>query len=125
MEVTLPSGATVTLRDKVTAKDKFAVQRAITLSLDTTTMLQESSGGVVNDMRNALLTNLITAWTVPGPIPSQVPLGLDGQPVADPLGDMDLDDYQALADAVEPIMVKVVGNPNPRGRTNNGPSSSS
>jgi hypothetical protein len=113
VEVTLPSGATVTMRDKLTAKDKFSVQAAIRLSLDTSTGLQESSGGVVNDMRNALLTQIITAWTLPEPIPS-----LNG---GNPLAEMDLDDYDALTEAVDPMLQKVAGT----GPNRRGPSSSS
>jgi hypothetical protein len=103
MEVTLPSGATVTLRDKLTARDKFAVQDAVHLSLNTATGMQDTTAGLVNDMRNALLARLIQSWTVPG-----VTAGADG------LGELDLDDYNALAEAVEPLLSKVVqgGSPN-------------
>lgn len=110
MDITLPSGATVTLRDKLTAKDKFDVQAAIRLSLDTTTGLQESSGSLVNDMRNALLRQVILSWSFTWPLPS----------AGGTLDDLDLDDYNVLADAVEPMLQKVVGGPN-----RPGPSSSS
>lgn len=109
MEVTLPSGATVTYRDKLNANDKFAVQAAIRLSLDTATGLQESSGSLVNDMRNALLKQIITAWTFPYPLPH---MG-----VGNPLGELDLDDYNALSDEVEPLLEKVVAAPNRRGQS--------
>jgi hypothetical protein len=110
MDITLPSGATVTVRDKLTAKDKFAVQAAVRLSLDTATGLQESSGSILNDMRNALLKQIITAWTFDGvAIPSQNPATLD---------EMDLDDYNALAEGVEPMLDKVVNSsPNRSGRS--------
>jgi hypothetical protein len=104
VDVTLPSGATVTLRDKLNANDKFAVQAAIRLSLDTTTGLQESSGSLVNDMRNALLKQIITAWSFTWPLPS-----LDG---GTSLGELDIDDYNSLSDAVEPMLNKVVSSPN-------------
>jgi hypothetical protein len=110
MDIPLPSGATVTVRDKLTAKDKFAVQAAVRLSLDTATGLQESSGSILNDMRNALLKQIITAWTFDGvAIPSQNPATLD---------EMDLDDYNALAEGVEPMLDKVVNSsPNRSGRS--------
>jgi hypothetical protein len=109
-ELTLPSNATVTYRDALTAKDKFRVQAAIRLSLDTATGLQESSGSIVNDMRNALLCGIITAWSFDNlPLPSIQASVLD---------DLDLDDYNALADAVEPLLDKVVNaGPNRRERS--------
>lgn len=103
MDVTLPSGATVVLRDKVKAADKFAVQREITLALDTNTGLQHSALGIVNDMRNALLKRLIEKWTFDFDVPSISPLGVAV------LDDLDLDDYVALQEAVEPLMQKIVG----------------
>jgi hypothetical protein len=101
MDVTLPSGAVVTLRDKLTAKDKFAVQAAVHFSLDTTTGMQVSTGSILNDMRNALLKTIITSWTFGTLIPSAA--------AEDTLADLDLDDYDALADAVEPLLQKVTG----------------
>lgn len=108
MIVDLPSGAKVTLRDKITAKDKFTVQNAVVLNLDTNTGLQATTAGLVNDMRNALLTRLIESWTIEGlSIPSQQ---------KDALDELDIDDYNALTEAIEPILTKVVsgGIPNPR-----------
>jgi hypothetical protein len=109
VQVTLPSGATVELRDKVTAKDKFAVQKSLHFSLDTQTLLQESSGGLVTDMTNALLAQLITSWSFTLPVPS---VSIDS------LAELDLDDYDALAEAVDPILQKVMGpGPNRTGRS--------
>ena len=109
MQIELPSGNTVDLRDSLTAKDKFRVQSAVRLSLDTATGLQESTGGLVNDMRNALLKELITAWSFAWPIPSNN--------LGNPLEEMDLDDYNALADEVEPLLEKVVAGPNRRAQS--------
>jgi hypothetical protein len=106
MDVTLPSGATVTLRDNLQARDKFAVQSAIRLSLDTGTGMQESSGNFLNEARNALLKQLITGWSFTFPVPSA-----NG---SDPLQDLDLDDYDALAEAVEDKLTKVLQVPNRR-----------
>lgn len=105
MHVVMPSGATAELRDKLTGKDKFAVQAAIRMSLDTTTGLQDLKGSITNDMRNALLGRLVESWSLSLPLPGVA---------EDALGEMDLDDYNALADAVEPLLQKVVGNPNSR-----------
>lgn len=102
MDVDLPSGSTVKMRDKLIAKDKFAVQAAIRLSTDTATGLQETQGGLVNDMRNALLKRVIISDT----------------PVTDEwLSELDIDDYNALAEAVEPFMSKIITSPNRRGQS--------
>jgi hypothetical protein len=103
MDVTLPSGATVQLRDKVTASDKFAVQKSVSLALDTTTGLQHSALGIVNDMRNEFLKLVIEKWTFDFPIPK------DNMAGAACLGELDLDDYTALSDAVETQFNKLVG----------------
>jgi hypothetical protein len=104
VEVTLPSGATVTVRDKLTAKDKFTVQAAVRLSLDTNTGMQESSGSFLTDLRNALLKEIITSWSFTWPVPS----------AGGSLDDLDLDDYNALSDGVEDLLTKVMANPNRR-----------
>lgn len=109
MIVDLPvSGAKATLREKLTAKDKFAVQKAAVTTVDSTTGIQEMRGAsLVNDMRNALLTRIIESWTVEGVgIPSIQ---------ADALDELDIDDYLELCKAVEPLMEKIVsgGIPNP------------
>jgi hypothetical protein len=99
MDVTLPSGATVVIRDRLKAKDKFAVQAAMRLSTDVTTGLQESTGNVLNEMRNALLKLVIERWSFEVPVPSVQ---------ADALDELDIDDYNALLDAVEPLMSKIL-----------------
>lgn len=98
-DVTLPSGATVTLRDKLKGKDKFAVQEAMKMSLDTSTGMQESTGAVISAMRNELLKLVIEHWTLDLALPS-----------ADTgsLGELDIDDYNALSDAVQPLMDKIL-----------------
>lgn len=111
--VELPSGAWVEYRDKLLAIDKFTVQSAIKVEMDATTNIQVYSGGIQNQMRNALLLQVITAWSFEGiPIPSASPSG------SDIIGStMDIDDYDALSEAVEPMLVKVFNVPNRRAST--------
>ena len=111
--VELPSGAWVDIRDKLLAQDKFVIQSAIKVEMDATTNVQTYSGGIQNQMRNALLQQVITAWSYEGiPIPAASPSG------ADILGStMDIDDYDALSDAVEPMLIKVFNVPNRRAST--------
>ena len=111
MQVELPSGAQVILRDKLKAKDRFRVQGVMRLNLDPDTGMQETGGGMVNEMRNMLLGCLIQSWTVPD---LQPPTAEDRSC----LEDMDLDDYNFLADAVEDLYRKVLNvGPNPRGQS--------
>lgn len=108
MEVTLPSGATVLLRDKLTAADKFAVQDQVSFSLDTTTGLQRTPMGFLNKMRNELLKLIIEKWSLDQPLPKD-----DLRPAQEVFGAMDIDDYNALSEAVEPMLNKLTGgNPN-------------
>jgi len=101
MRVELPSGGWVELRDRLKAADKFAVQDSIRLQIEDGVQL--FTGGIQNSMRNALLGRVITSWSFEGvPIPSQNIAG------DDIIGDtLDLDDYDALTKAVEPLMEKV------------------
>lgn len=111
MKVELPSGAWVELRERLMANDKFTVQSAVKIELDTATGFQHTAVGLVNDMRNALLTLLIESWSfAPG-----VPIPKDNHAGGRVIGEvLDLDDYNALSEAVEPMLMKVVtgGAPN-------------
>jgi hypothetical protein len=99
--IELPSGAWVEYRDKLKAADKFAVQDSIRLSIDDGVQLV--TGGIQNSMRNALLGRVISSWSFEGvPIPSQ---NIAGDEIIGEL--LELDDYDALSKAVEPLMEKV------------------
>lgn len=116
-QIELPGGATVDIRDKIKAGDKFAVQDAARMSLDTVTGLQETAVGIVNVMRNALLKQVIKTWTVCDDDGNQMPTPANAGD-RDVLADMDLDDYNALSDAVEPMLSKVMNTaPNPSRRS--------
>ena len=101
----LPSGAWIEYRDQLKVKDRFAVQEVAKVDIreegNSTSFL-----AMQNDMRNALLSRIITAWSYPVPIPS-----LNHFQAADVIiGDqMDLDDYSALEEAVQPLMDKIAG----------------
>ncbi len=96
----------VEYREQLKAADKFAVQDAI--FIDTKDGTNRLCIGVGNDIRNALLGRIITAWSFPVQIPAQV----KGVAAADVIiGDaMDLDDYNALSKAVQPLVDKVSDN---------------
>jgi hypothetical protein len=96
----------VEYREQLKAADRFAVQDAV--FIDTKGDTNRMSLGIGNDVRNALLGRIITSWSFNGPTPA----GLKDVAAADVvIGDaMDLDDYNALSDAVQPLVDKVSGN---------------
>lgn len=106
----LPSGAWVEYRDKLMAGDRFMVQAVAKVEVDQATSVSRTSFlEMANDQRNALLGRIITAWSFPAPTPSQA-----GQPADLVIGNvMDLDDYAALEEAVEPLMAKIGGRREP------------
>ena len=65
-----------------------------------------ASLGMINDQRNALLGRIIEKWSFQVPVPKD-----NSFQAADViLGELlDLDDYQALVDAVQPLMDKISG----------------
>jgi hypothetical protein len=103
--VELPSGNWVEYREQLKAIDRFAVQDAITMQIKDGTNV--TSLGIANDIRNALLGRIITGWSFPGQFPAQVKDMIAADQV---IGEaMDLDDYNCLADAVQPLVEKVSG----------------
>jgi hypothetical protein len=105
-EIKLPSGNTVEYRDKLMALDRFAVQDAVFVeSKDGST---KASLGFGNDLRNALLGRIITKWSFPTPTPNE---SKDVAAADVVIGNaMDLDDYNALAEEVQPLVDKITGN---------------
>ena len=117
MRVDLPSGGYIEFRDSLKARDKFAVQNSLKFKVKDGKE-QEVSGGITNDMRNALLAELITAWSLDAPLPSaDLAKGMTA------IDDMDIDDYNALQEAVEPLLEKVSFRPNPKTQSDSGDSS--
>jgi hypothetical protein len=103
--VELPSGNKVEYRDQLKAMDRFAVQDAVFLEVKDG--VNRAALGFANDIRNALLGRIITSWSYGVPVPSQVK-DITAADVV--IGEaMDLDDYNALADAVQPLVDKVSG----------------
>jgi hypothetical protein len=104
MRVELPSGAWVECRDELTGGDKRRTQEAITFTIQDGQQ-QRVSAGIHNDMRVALLAGIITAWSYAEdkgwPIPASNP---GGSAVLDLLP---IDDYNALGEAMEPLLKKV------------------
>ena len=107
-KVTLPSGAWVEYREQLKAKDRFAAQAAAIMSLGTDGETRLSGLAIQNEVRNALLANIITQWSYQHPVPSQNSFVANK---GDYIGEiMDLDDYNVLANEVEPLLEKISGN---------------
>lgn len=104
-KVELPSGGWVEYREKLMAGDKFAVQDAI--FVETKDGANKTSLGSLNDIRNALLGRVITNWSY-----GQTPDQLKTLQAADVVigNAMDIDDYDVLAEAVQPLVDKILGN---------------
>jgi len=106
MRVELPSGGWAEIREKLRPGDRFALQDAPTVVVtDGKVVVRDAAA---NGTR-ALLARLITAWSFPGN-PAMI-LGAS----VDALDEvMDLDDWDALEDAVAPLAGKARGRvPNP------------
>lgn len=103
--VELPSGAWIEYRDQLKAADRFAVQAVARVEFgdrgNRASILEMN-----NDMRNALLGRIITAWSYPVPVPSANSF----QPADMIIGEaMSLEDYAALEETVEPMMDLIAG----------------
>jgi hypothetical protein len=103
VRVDLPSGNTVDLRDQIKGGDRIAAQKALKFRTGED-RVQVMEGDAGDQIAIALLIRMITGWSFEGrPVPSQQ---LDGNQ-ASCLEDLDIDDYDALIQAVEPFIEKV------------------
>lgn len=123
VKVELPSGAWIQIRDKLMADDKFAVQSSFTIPVDEEGR-QQMPSGIQNILRNALLERVIEAWGG-GPLEGQPPPAQNIQGAAAIGQLLDLDDYNTLTEAVDPMLEKVTfAGPNRRTRNGTQPRSS-
>jgi hypothetical protein len=112
MQVQLPSGAVADIRTALKAKDKFAVQRAISAD-------GEQTGGVLSLMQAALMARIVESWTLDVPLPSQHACtectGSSArwhEHVRDEFGELDIDDFNKLQEVTTPLLQKVIEVPN-------------
>ncbi len=110
----------VEYRDRLMAIDRFEVQEAVTIEVAAGGGQKYSVGAMQNDMRNALLGKIITAWSFPAPVPSQNSF----QAADTAIGSvMDLRDYMVLEKAVQPLLDLIEGRDSPDPKTPNESSS--
>jgi len=108
MEITLPSGATISVKDNTVPGDRFAVQDAPQVWIeDGRTVVQNAA----SSQWKAFLGRVITAWSYPVPVPA-----VAGLQVLDEYPDTD-DDIDALEDALQARFDRIM-----RRRSPNSPS---
>ena len=118
VKVELPSGGWVEVRDRLTLQDKWAITQGLEIqSRDGVQYIPANFGD--QQMRN-FLSSVITAWSFEGiPVPSQNFGGADVMATV-----LDLDDYDALEEAVQPLYEKVARSRPNRQKAATTPSSS-
>jgi hypothetical protein len=117
-KIDLPSGNWVEYRTELKARDKFVVQDVASVEVSSDGGKSRTSFlGMQNDMRNALLGRIITAWSYATPIPSANSFQAADVVIGEA---MDLDDYAALAKEIEPLMDRISGRdlPDPKKQEN-------
>jgi hypothetical protein len=106
----------VEYRDSLMSMDKFAVDEVATVVMGETGN-KVSALAMRNDMRNALLGRIITAWSYPVPIPKENNFQAADIVIGNALN---LKDYSALAKAIEPLMDEIEGKELPDPKTPSG-----
>jgi hypothetical protein len=104
LEITLPSGASATLRDTFLRGDRRAARRALKLTIDSDGT-RHMDLSVEDNVTGALLRQMIVSWTIPQPVPRDAQTDELAQGILDAIDD---DDYAALAKEVRPYYLKVM-----------------
>ena len=98
----------VEVRENLTVQDRIAANSALSFRFEPGpdgTEVRTMTGGSDDRMRIALLGRIITAWSFPGvPVPSSNIASPD-----DLISSvLDLDDYEAVCDAIAPLFSRVL-----------------
>lgn len=125
MRIELPSGAWLDIREEWKGADRKKTRKAVKLSV-TEAGVREMDGDIDDAMRDAMLAEIITGWSLTDqgiPIPSKNIGGADV--IAEVLGHKD---YNALQDAAQPLLDDLLGrgqgNPQTASGNGTGPSPS-
>lgn len=101
----------VEYRDRLRALDRFAVQEVVNFEIDDATGKRKTNFYMLaNDMRNAMLGRIITAWSYPSPIPSQNSFQAADVVIGET---MELEDYAVLEEEVQPLLDLINGTKEP------------
>jgi len=92
--------------DDMTAETLFAIHRAVRLSSDADGGTSYSPREMEDDSVNAFLSKVITAWSFPSPIPSQMSMAAADVVIG---RTMRAKDWSALRKQVRPLMNELEG----------------
>jgi hypothetical protein len=109
VEIELPSGNKVVVRDRLSPGDRFAVQDApdVIVQQDKTVVVRNAAANTLP----AFLARVIESWTFPGDPALVLASGARGLDET-----MDLDDWDFLERAVAPMLEKARPPQDPNGR---------
>jgi hypothetical protein len=99
MDITLPSGATVSVKDNTVPGDRFAVQDSVQSYIEDGRIVVPKAA---SSQWKAFLTRVITGWSYQVPIPS-----VGGEQVLEEYPNTD-DDIDALEDALRERYERIV-----------------
>lgn len=108
-----PDGTTpnwVEVRDRLSVQDRIEANAALTFRFEPgpdNTEVRTMTGGSDDKMRIALLGRIITAWSFPG-IPAPAQNIASPEDLIDSV--LDLDDYEAVCDAIAPLFQRILRN---------------
>lgn len=103
MEVKLPSGGTVHLRDTFKRGDRRRARPGNKVIFGTNGNYTQLPSD--DEVIGRILQSVITGWDLPHPVPANAPNDEAAQRILDELDD---DDYEVLAEAVRPFFDKVM-----------------
>jgi hypothetical protein len=104
MRVELPNDHWVEVRDRLKARDKVEVHRAVVFHVGGT-QDQVVSAAVQDEMRQAFLAQTITSWSYTEREGWLIPAANPGGAAI--LGELDLDEYNALVAGTQELFQKV------------------
>lgn len=108
MEISLPSGNTVSLRDQFMRGDLVAAKRALKITIEQDGS-RHMTGAIEDEVIGAILRSMITGWTFPSPLPSQTASAELAEGVLNSV--LDSADYDVIVKAVQPFTQKVLRTP--------------
>lgn len=100
MRIELPDGNWADVRDALLGKDKTAAHKVMQFVIKEG-QEQVMDASVMDKMHDALLANIITAWSFDQPIPSRCESPVDA------VGELDIDIYNELHAKTAHLMKKV------------------
>ena len=105
MDIHLPSGHMVTLRDKFMRADRVAAKRALKIDIDPDGT-RHMDFAVDEEVNGAILREMITGWDFPSPLPREAATPALAEGILNSV--LDDDDTEVLNKAVRPYYLRIV-----------------